>query len=94
MRSVFAQTADGVYIVETTSLWGIQRKREAIAESEIDGGLIAQWRQWCNAEKDLKSINDVRVEEHRSEQVAKSFSSSLSSSKPPEGWTDCMTSFV
>lgn len=35
------------------------------------------------------------MEEYRSEQVAKSFSSSLSSSlKTPEGWTDGMTSFV
>lgn len=42
MRSVFAKTADGTYIVETTRLWGIRRKSKEIAESDIDGDLIAQ----------------------------------------------------
>ena len=92
---VLAKTADGLYIVETTSLLGIRKKWEEIAEFEIDGGLIDQWHRWWIAEINSTSINDERVKKYRNKKVAMAFSfSPSSSSKEPEGWTDTMTSFV
>ena len=91
MRSVFAKTADGVYIVQTKSRFRIRTKWEEIAEFDMDDGLIEQWRVWSIAEVNSTSINDERVKEYRNKQVDMAFSLS---SKEPEGWTDTMTSFV
>ena len=94
MGKILAQTADRWYIVETKSRWRRRREREEMPESDIDWNLIYQWRQWWDTEKDPESINKERVEEYWNQQVAKAFSSSLASSKPPVGWIDVMTSFV